>query len=312
MIRHRDELIAESTQRKNKLTAICDEVFPEFTILFRDPNREVALAFREAFPTPQAVAMDSISALSALRPGTFPSTNKLVELQQLAQQSIGVKDQARLRGVVFEQKQLIRELKLIYEHLEQLETEITQIVEHSREGKILTSIPPIGSIQAATIIASIGHIANFSRASELKSYFGWAPIDEQTGISIDRTRLTKRGTRPMKRLMYLIVWQAIQTKDCEWAKRYERLVPRMCRYDERRQTYTGRGKVIGRIAGQMICVIYALLKKDYEMLYKLAPGERPPEPVLYDPEIHRRHRAGQYHAPLSNQRSQQIIQLPTS
>ena len=41
-----------------------------------------------------------------------------------------------------------------------------QIVEHSREGTILTSIPPIGPIQAAAILASIGHIANARERSQ--------------------------------------------------------------------------------------------------------------------------------------------------
>jgi hypothetical protein len=44
LIRHRYELSQESTQRKNKLTAICDELFPEFTQIFHDPNLPVALA----------------------------------------------------------------------------------------------------------------------------------------------------------------------------------------------------------------------------------------------------------------------------
>ncbi len=114
----------------------------------------------------------------------------------------------------------------------------------------------------------------------------------------------------MKRMMYLIVWQAIQMKDSEWARLYERLVPRLCSYDERKQSYTGKGKVIGRLAGQITSVIYALLKKDDETLRALAPGERPPEPVLYDPEIHRQHRSGQYHAPSTGQKPRKIIQLP--
>ena len=310
MIRHREELIAESTQRKNKLTALCDEIFPELTRVLKDPNSQTALALREAFPTPQAVATASLSLLQTVRQNRQLTDAKLVELQRLAEGSIGVKEPARLRGLVFEQGQLIRELKLIHTHLEQLETEMRQVVAHSREGKILTSIPPIGPIQAAAILASIGHIANFASAAKLKSYFGWAPASEQTGVSYDRQRLTPRGNRSMKRIMYLIVWQAIQMKDSEWAKLYERLVPRLCSYDERKQSYTGKGKVIGRLAGQITSVIYALLKKDDETLRTLAPGAKPPEPVLYDPEIHRQHRTGQYHAPSSGQKPYKIIQLP--
>ncbi len=56
MVRHHYELVAESTQRKNKLTSICDELFPEFTRLLRNPNLPTALALRSHFPTPADLA----------------------------------------------------------------------------------------------------------------------------------------------------------------------------------------------------------------------------------------------------------------
>ena len=311
MVRHRYELMIESTQRKNKLIAICDELFPEFTQVCKDPNLPTALALRERFPTPSAIVAASLNGLKEVRIGHHPSDAKLVELQRLAAQSIGTKEPARLRGLIFEQQQLIKELRVMQEHLEQLEAEMTQVVAHCRQGQILTSIPGIGPVAAASIIAQIGSIANFSRASQLKSYFGWAPTVSQSGHSLDRAQLSPRGTRLMKRTMYLIVWKAVQVKESEWAQIYERLVPIKCRYNERTRSYTGRGKVIGRIAGQIISVIYALLKKDQETLSKLPPGVQPPAPVLYDPEIHRRHRAGQYHAPSSGTKPGKLIQLPS-
>jgi hypothetical protein len=109
--------------------------------------------------------------------------------------------------------------------------------------------------------------------------------------------------------MYLIVWKAIQIKDSEWAQIYERLVPIKCSYNERTHRHTGRGRVIGRIAGQMISVIYALLKKDQVALGKLPSGVKPPEPMLYNQEVHRQHRAGQYSAPFGSKPSK-LIQLP--
>ena len=53
-------------------------------------------------------------------------------------------------------------------------------------------------------------------------------------------------------------------------------------------------KVFGRIAGQMIEMIYALLKKDAEVLSKVPPGVEPPEPMLYDPATYQAHRNGHY------------------
>jgi hypothetical protein len=111
--------------------------------------------------------------------------------------------------------------------------------------------------------------------------------------------------------MYLIVWRAIQW-DAEWEAMYERLISRKCRSDERTRRLIGREKVIGRLAGQMTGVIYALLKKDQEVLSQLAPGEQPPEPELYDPELHRQHRMGQYQPRAARGKGPQLIQLPSS
>jgi hypothetical protein len=53
-------------------------------------------------------------------------------------------------------------------------------------------------------------------------------------------------------------------------------------------------------------MIYALLKQDAEILSQLAPGEMPPEPILYDPEVHQRHRNGAYR-PIKNVPSQRKV-----
>lgn len=210
---------------------------------------------------------------------------------------------------MLEQGLLIRELRLIQEHLETLHTTITDIVQNCREGQILLSIPPIGSVQAATIIATIGNITNFTKACELKSYFGWAPRKKQTGISMDRTNLSQRGVRPMKQMLFLMASRAT-TLDCEWARIYQRLLPRLCTYDERTRDYRGKKKVLGRIAGQMASMIYALLKTDQETLSQVSPGEAPPPPMLYDRETHRKHQEGSYRSLKPGTQPRKILQIP--
>lgn len=309
MVHHRQELISESTQRKNKLTAIYDEMFPEFVRIFRDPNGPTALVFRERFPTPASLVTASLSSLQEARGKTYMlSDAKLLELQRLAAETIGTKDPARLRGLAFEQQQLLDEFHLISQHLQALETEMMHIVEHAREGQILTSIPGIGPLQAAIVIALIGNIANFEKPGQLKSYCGWVPAIAQSGQTLDHVHLSPRGARVLKPTIYLAVWKAIRM-DCEWARLYERLVPIKCRYDEKRRAYVGRGRVIGRIAGQMLSVAYALLKSDQETLSKLTRDAPLPPPVLYDPLIHRKHRAGHYQAP-SLVKPPKLIELP--
>ena len=310
LIRHRYELVRESTQRKNKLIAICDEVFPELTRILKNPNSLTALAIRKQFPTPHAVATASLTVLQEIRGTAHSITDrKLMELQRLAAQSIGTKDLTRQRGLVLEQTQLIKELKLLQEHIEQLETEIRTIVEQAREGQILRSMD-IGHIQAATIIAAIGSIENFSNAGQLKSYCGWAPVRDQTGTTFDRTHLTRGGTRMMRQIMFLIVVRVIQQPESEWGKLYERLVQARCPCDERTGERKGKIRVIGRVAGQMIETIYALLKTDAEVLAKVPPSKEPPPPTLYDPALHRRHREGYYRPLKSSPRPTVITLLP--
>jgi transposase len=295
LIRHRYELTREVTQRKNKLTAICDEVFPEFTSILKDPNGAGALALRERFPTPQALAAASLGEMVALRRGHHPSTAKLLRLQELASESIGTHDLGRQRGLALEQRQLIAELHLLQEHVQELNTEIERIVASSREGRILCSIPAIGFVQAGAIISAIGHIDNFSSAAALRAYCGWAPQVVRSGTTLDQVRLTRGGVRTLKHLFFFMVGNAVQM-DCEWARIYQRLVKRRCTFDERKRAYTGRLPIIGRIAGQMISTIYALLKRDAELLAQHRPNQALPEPMLYDPAVHKAHREGRYRA----------------
>ena len=129
----------------------------------------------------------------------------------------------------------------------------------------------------------------------------------QSGTTLDRAKLTPKGLRTVKQMLFLIVGNAIQM-DCEWAKIYQRLVPIKCMYDERTRTYKGKVKVMGRIAGQITSTIYALLKRDAEVL-QTNIGKLAPEPQLYDPAIHRAHRQGQYRASKPKPAKMTLIQL---
>ena len=145
----------------------------------------------------------------------------------------------------------------------------------------------------------------------MRAYCGWAPQVKRSGETVDQVKLTRGGTRTMKQTLYLVVANAIQRPECEWARLYLRLVPRKCSYDERRQRYIGTNKVLARIAGQLISTIYALLKRDAEALAQSVPGRLPPEPVLYDPAIHKAHREGEYRSSKPQRSRGTIVALPT-
>jgi hypothetical protein len=98
-------------------------------------------------------------------------------------------------------------------------------------------------------------------------------------------------------------------KECEWAKLYKRLVQQHCRYNERKQDYEGKLVVMGRLAGQIIEMIYAFLKVDADLLKKYPPRGLVPEPMLYDPAIHQAHRQGHYRPLRPAQKTNPIVDL---
>jgi hypothetical protein len=68
----------------------------------------------------------------------------------------------------------------------------------------------------------------------------------------------------MKAMMYLVAMKAVQEPG-PWADLYQRLVERGSSYDERRREYIGKKRILGRIAGQMISLLYGLLRADEEL-----------------------------------------------
>lgn len=182
-------------------------------------------------------------------------------------------------------------------------------MQESREGRILRSLPGVGVHAAAAILAAIGHIDNFPNAAALKAYFGWAPAAHQSGMSLNSTSLTRAGERTMKAMLFLVAMQAVQHPG-PWADLYHRLVERGCSYDERLRDYVGRKRILGRIAGQMISLMYGLLRADVELRARTPAHESLPEPQVYDPATHHAHQTGAYQSMKLRGRPLQLVHLP--
>lgn len=289
LVRLHYEKTQDCTRLSNKLTALCDELFPELQSVIK-PNAPFALDLRAQYPTPGLVAEAALSDLQALRRKSRPTNGQLSELQKLAASSVGVTDAARLRGLLLEQRQLIAELRLVTEQLTEVDTLIHQAISTSREGQILTSLPALGDIDAAVFLSVIGNIRNFEKASQLRRLLGWSPVETQTGTSRDSRRQASTGSRLGKRHLFLLAARSARLEP--WRAFYMRLVEKKCSYDARLKRHVGKRKVLGRLCGTLAGVIFTLLKADATLVDATPPGSEPPLPQLYDPAIHQAHRRG--------------------
>lgn len=285
MVHHRSEMIQERTRRENKLISIADEIFPELSSFYSDMGSLSCINLREKFSTPEAVAAATVDELAATRTRYQPSREKLAALQEAARTTIGVKAGHRRDALLLEQEQLITEWRLLTRHIDQLEERITSIVEQSRAGRIISSFVGISPIQAAVILAGIGTIDNFESVGKLRNYIGWSPREDQTGTTRNQSALDRGGNKLLKSTLYFIAVNAVR-HDPTWKTLFDRLVQRKCNLDIRTGKYRGVKKVYGRICGQIVGILYILLKKDADLVRTWQGPGGLPEPELYSAARH--------------------------
>lgn len=76
----------------------------------------------------------------------------------------------------------------------------------------LKSIPGVGPLVAATILAAIGEIERFSSSSQVAAYAGLVPSERSTGETITRGRITHQGRSELCGAMVQAAWAVLRTK----------------------------------------------------------------------------------------------------
>lgn len=81
--------------------------------------------------------------------------------------------------------------------------------ELEKQQKLLRTIPGIGPIAAAVLIAEIGDIATFDGPKNLAAYFGLNPKEHSSGTSVfKRTGIAKMGNPRVRRVLYMAAFAA--------------------------------------------------------------------------------------------------------
>lgn len=126
---------------------------------------------------------------------------------------------------------------------------------------VLTSMPGIGRLLAATILAEIGNIQRFSSPKALCSWAGLTPRVHQSGNVLRHGRITKEGSRYLRSAMVCAAITAIRVNP-RWSRVYERIA--------RRSGWRSAKVAVGR---KILSVIYFMLKRGerYQEGYEQRP-----------------------------------------
>jgi len=128
------------------------------------------------------------------------------------------------------------------------------------ELKIITSIDGINTKTAAPFLAELGGLSNYQFYKKVIAFAGVDPSIHQSGKFQGNSKISKRGNRHLRRVIYLMTFCAIRMEGP--FKRY---------FQKRKSEGLPFRKALFATAHKLIRVIFAMLKKrTYFMVNQIA------------------------------------------
>lgn len=200
--RFRSYLVSSIGDLKRKTIALLDQVFPEyassFSNIFGKTSKEILSNFSTPSDFEDINSEDLQSFLDNVSKKKYAS-RKLEELSKKASKSFGVN--FCMDSFSLQIKMLIGQISFIQNQVLDVEKEIEILLE--KLDSPITTIPGIGSVNAATILGEIGDIKRFSNPSKLVAYAGIdASISQSGEYESTYNHMSKRGSPYLRRALF--------------------------------------------------------------------------------------------------------------
>ena len=188
LCRSRELLIKEKSKFAVLLTNELDKSFPELKSFFNNTISATFLYILDKYKNTSHIAlMKDYDSIRKVSHGKF-SYAKFAKLKELAKNSVGHHDK--------NSDLLISTYISIYNHfndkINPIDKQISTIIKELNP-KMLT-IPGIGEISAATILAEYGDIKNFSSPAKMLAFAGLEPSVIESGTLSSNGKMVKHGS----------------------------------------------------------------------------------------------------------------------
>lgn len=200
--RFRSYLISSIGDLKRKTIALLDQVFPEYASSFSNIFGKTSKEILSNFSTPsdfEDINSDNLSTFLESVTRKNYASKKIDELSKKASSSFGIN--FCLDSFSLQIKMLIEQISFIQNQVSDVENEIEVLLEKLNSS--ITTIPGIGSVNAATILGEIGDIRRFSNPSKLVAYAGLDASVSQSGeYESTYNHMSKRGSPYLRRALF--------------------------------------------------------------------------------------------------------------
>ena len=255
LCRYRDSVISSRTEIKLRISTIMEQIFPEYEKQFSSLWLSTSMGILEKYLTPENIENAPIDELFEIikdKSHNKLTMKKAISIREAAADTFGIK--IAQDAFSFQLKQLIDRMNFLDKQIEALDCQILEYYE--KFDCYLHTIPGIGMIAAATILAEIGDINRFKSSSTLVAFAGIDPTVRQSGeFSSTHNHMSKRGSPYLRHAIFLAA------TTCSFHNS-----PLNAYYKKKRDQGKHHLTATGAVARKLTTVIYAVLRdsKPYE------------------------------------------------
>jgi transposase len=223
LVRLRDQLVAQTQEQVNRLHRLVDLGFPELTRLVSDLSGPLATTLLQRYQTARQFASERPRRLAKL---VYAGHNIVGD--ELAQQIVDAAKRSvgahHGEAYQIQVRYACEQLELLRRQLRKISRDIDGLIDKLELGKLLVTIPGIGPLTAARVLAEAGDLSRFRDGHALASYIGLVPGLRHSGKSIPtHAALAPMGNARLRRGLYMPTLTAVRKNP--WLRAfYDRLV----------------------------------------------------------------------------------------
>ena len=217
LTRDRERLVWNQRDTENQLRAIVLAYHPAVLHLFSSLDRDISLAFLRDYPTPGQARLVGPARMAAFcsRHGYSGRIRPELLTERLRAHLLSAWP-GTTTGKAFTALLFADQLDLLNQQVRAVTARITELLATHPDAPILLSIPGMGQITAATMLAEMGEDrSRFPTADVLLAETGTARVTRSSG----RSGTVRFRYAVNKRMRHAIDWQAfVSVRENDWAR----------------------------------------------------------------------------------------------
>jgi transposase len=249
LVRIRQHIVTELTEKRNYLRRLLDCVFPEIFTVFKKSWGKTFLHLLADYPLPADMLATGLPAMTAHLKKRYRHlmAKKLEKVYAVAHLTVGVPvahDAYRIAIL-----HTVDRIMALQEQESQTEQHMGLLLTQIPESRYILSLKGIGTVGTAIILGETGGLSRYTYAEEVIKLAGLNLFEISSGKYKGKVHISKRG-RPLLRHILFLMATIQAKKGMPLRKEYERLI----------QKKMPPVKALIALARRIVKVLFALVR----------------------------------------------------